>query len=365
MKKKTVTAFVPSIPGWSPGQRVRIEAWEKYLRQADWQVEFHHFEDEALHDVLYTQNNTLKKITRMLRCYHQQLNNVLSKPLGDVVFVYKEAALIGPAWIEKIVARKKVPIIFDLDDPVFLSYKSPTSGWASLLKCSKKTHKIFALSSQIIAINNIIGDYAKNFNPNVTVIPNCVDVEKYKPRDANENVNPNQPRLIWIGSHSTMPNLLEISGPLKKIQSIYNCPLIVIGAGEIYIDGVEIDMRQWSAATEVTDLQQGDIGLVPLIYSDWNQWKFFFKTIQYMAIGIPVVAPRIGSNIEIIEDGVNGFLVDSEQEWFERLEVLIKNYDLRREMGFNARKTIEANFSAEIQMPRMVGVFEKAITKNI
>lgn len=366
VKGKRIAALVPNVLGFSPGQRVRIELWEKYLKQAGWTVEFFPFEDDALHEVLYTRGNTFAKAGRMFASYRRHLTRALEKFPGDVIFIYREAALIGPAWLETLAARQNAPVVYDLDDPVFLPYKSPTSGWASLLKFPKKTHRIFKMSSRVIAINGLIGDYARKFNPNVTIVPNCVDVEKYQPRAENDAANrgKNDVRLVWIGSHSTMPNLLEIIEPLKKLQAERRAPLLVIGAGAADLDGVEVEMRQWSAATEVSDLQDGDIGLVPLIKSNWNDWKFFFKTIQYMAVGLPVIAPRIGSNAEVIENGVNGFLVETKREWFERLKLLVENDDLRREMGAHARRTAVERFSAEVQMPRMVEVFEGARTAN-
>jgi glycosyltransferase involved in cell wall biosynthesis len=81
-----------------------------------------------------------------------------------------------------------------------------------------------------------------------------------------------------------------------------------------------------------------------------------------MAVGIPVVGRRMGSNAEIIQDGINGFLVDGHDEWHDKLSLLISNSDLRRRMGKAARKTVEDKFSLQTQMPRLVRVFDNVKT---
>lgn len=359
--KKKIAAFVPNVLDFSPGQRVRIELWERYLKEAGWDVEFFPFENAALHEVLYEKGNSFDKAGRIIQCYQEQLSRVLTKISADVLFIYREAALVGPALIERLAARQKIPIVYDIDDPVFLPYRSPANGWASLLKFSKKTHKLFQISDRVIAINKLIGDYAGQYNRDVTVIPNCIDTEKYRVRADRKTDSPeNKTRLVWIGSHSTMPNLLSIVEPLKKLQDQNKTTVLVIGAGQVNLEGVEAEFRQWSEQTEVSDLQEGDVGLLPLNDLEWNNWKFFFKTIQYMAVGIPVVARRMGSNSEVIQDGVNGFLVETMNEWYEKLDLLVSNPELRIKMGEAARQTVLENYSLKTQMPRVVKVFENA-----
>jgi glycosyltransferase involved in cell wall biosynthesis len=158
-----------------------------------------------------------------------------------------------------------------------------------------------------------------------------------------------------------MPNLTTILAPLRRLQAEVRAPLRVVGVGEVALPGVEVEVRQWSAATEVSELQDCEIGLVPLTDLPWNRWKFFFKTVQYMAVGLPVVARRLGSNSEIITHGVNGFLVESNDEWYDCLRALVTNRDLRRRMGEAARETIVTRYSTQIQMPRMVSIFEHVL----
>lgn len=40
-------------------------------------------------------------------------------------------------------------MIYDIDDPIFLPYKSPVNGWMSLLKLSRKTHSPFRMSDRL------------------------------------------------------------------------------------------------------------------------------------------------------------------------------------------------------------------------
>lgn len=359
VKSKRIAALVPNILGHSPGQRVRIELWANALKSVGWEIEFLPFEDELLHEILYTEGNSVRKAGGIIRCYEKQLRVVLRRISADVIFIFREASLIGPAVLERLAARQKIPIIFDVDDPIFLPYKSPTNNWASLLKFSRKTHKIFRLSTHVIAINNLIGDYAAKFNPNVTVIPNCVDTDKFVPRGERQDSMGGPTKLVWIGSRSTMQNLREIEIPIRKLQSKNNTPLIVIGAGEADLDLEQLETRQWSAETEVADLQEGDIGLLPLNDLPWNDWKFFFKAIQYMAVGIPVVAQRTGSTSELIQNGLNGFLVETPDEWHSRLEYLTLQPEIRKQMGKAARQTAVESYSLKTQIPRILDLFER------
>ena len=160
-----------------------------------------------------------------------------------------------------------------------------------------------------------------------------------------------------------MQNLTEVVAPIRELQASARVPLLVIGAGESDIGIADVEFRRWSAETEVRDLQEGDIGILPLNDLPWNNWKFFFKIIQYMAVGIPVVAQHKGSSSEVIEDGVNGFLVRSKEEWFEKLSLLTENIELRRKMGIAARRTVEERFSLKGLGPMVVQLFEEVFER--
>jgi glycosyltransferase involved in cell wall biosynthesis len=362
---KKIVALVPNMLGVSPGQRLRIESWAKNLTAFGWEVEFYPFEDEQLHEIIYVKGSTLAKAVGTARCYLKQTKSVLSKPECDVVLIYREASLIGPAILERLAKTWNVPIVYDIDDPIFLPYNSPVNGSLSKLKFSRKTHSLFKFSNHVISINDIIGNYAKKFNQNVTVVPNFVDTSVYKPSQRQEIVGDTKNvRIGWTGSVSTIQNLEIIQKPLQILQEKFGTKIRLIANGKTEIKGVELEQKTWSAEMEVPFLQECDIGIVPLLDLEWNPWKFYLKTIQYMAVGLPVVAHKMGSNAEVIQDGVNGFVVETEAEWTEKLSLLIENPELRIKMGKEARKSAIEKYSTEVQMPRVAKIFEEVYEKH-
>ena len=357
---RRVAALVPNCPGVLPGQRVRIETWAEHLEHHGWAVDLYPFGDERLQEVLYEPGHARAKASRLVSCYWRQLHRLRRLPPPDLLFIYQEAALVGPALLERLAQRRGTPMVYDLDDPRFLPYRSPSNGWASLLKFPGKTRSLLRLADQVIVINTLLQTYAARFNPSVTVIPNVVDLDRYQ----QVTPPPGPARLVWIGSQSTMKNLQTIAPALARLQADCNTPVRVVAAAPSVIPGVRTDFRPWSAASEVADLQDCHVGLLPIADTPWNRMKFFFKAVQYMALGLPIVAQRMGSNIEIIEDGVNGFLVESQEEWYHKLRMLVENPDLRHHMGAAARATAVKRFSLPVQIARVADTFDRAAARR-
>ncbi|MGA2098544.1 MAG: glycosyltransferase [Candidatus Acidiferrum sp.] len=72
--------------------------------------------------------------------------------------------------------------------------------------------------------------------------------------------------------------------------------------------------------------------------------------VEAMACGLPVVATRVGGAEEVIRDGHNGFLVNSEDAdtAAQRILDFLRNRDLARKAGAEARETVRSKFTAEI-----------------
>src|SRR5205814_5275376 len=106
--------------------------------------------------------------------FERRLETLRAAREADVVYLFREAALLGPAIIERLLARTGVPLVFDFDDAVFEPYVSPSNGYLSLLKFPGKTAAICRLSAHVMAGNRYLADYARRYNDCVTVVPTTI-----------------------------------------------------------------------------------------------------------------------------------------------------------------------------------------------
>ena len=85
--------------------------------------------------------------------------------------------------------------------------------------------------------------------------------------------------------------------------------------------------------------------------------------LEAMALGIPVIATRIGGNAELIQQGVNGFLFENGDTTAlaEYIERLITDVDLRTSFSEAGRKTAFQNFSIERMLDQYEAYFDKLI----
>jgi glycosyltransferase involved in cell wall biosynthesis len=198
-------------------------------------------------------------------------------------------------------------------------------------------------------------------NPNVTVIPTTIDTDKYLP----ESSKPESPTPVigWSGSFSTVQHLNILRAPLRRLAAREKFRLRIVGVSDYRLDGVEVEALPWRSRTEIEDLRVIDIGMMPLPDDDWSRGKCGLKALQYMALGIPTICSPVGVNSEIIQDGVNGFLASTADEWIEKLTTLLHSAELRKRFGLAGRRTVEAKYSARSQVPRVLEVFKSVANK--
>jgi glycosyltransferase involved in cell wall biosynthesis len=341
--------------GRAPGQRYRIEQWAPLLRAEGIDLSFSPFFSPRAMDILYQQGHERIKVIETVRGYLRRWAEVITPLAADVVFVYREAAVLGPAWIERLISSR-LPIVFDFDDAIYLADTSGANAWSRILKRRSKPKVICRLARHVTVGNDVLAKFASKHSRAVTVVPSTIETDLYqmRSRPANER------RIIgWTGSSTTLPCLTALGPALTRLQRKQGFELRVVG-GHVQIDGLTVRSIPWSAETEVEDLRELDVGLMPLPDNEWSRGKCGLKALQYMALGIPPVVSPVGANTEIVRDGINGFHARTEDEWVDRLTLLLEDESLRVRMGFEARKTVEGFYSSRVHAPRMAQVLREA-----
>jgi glycosyltransferase involved in cell wall biosynthesis len=351
-------AIVPSVYDKNPSQRYRIEQWEPLLRAGGVSVEYRPFESRELNELLYQPGRTAAKARLVAGALRRRLNDVRDARGFDAVYVLREAALLGPPFFERMIARAGVPLVFDFDDAVFERYVSPSNGYLSYLKFPGKTRTICRIAAHVMAGNEYLAEYARKVNPNVTVIPTTVDTSKYTVAARAEN---DVPVIGWTGSYSTVQHLLTLADALRRLAETERFRLRVIGSPNMSLEGLaglDVEALTWDSKTEVGDLRAIDVGVMPLPEDRWSRGKCGMKALQYMGLAIPTVCSPVGVNSEIIRDGENGLLATTADEWVEKLGLLLRSPELRERLGRAGRETVEARYSAAVQAPRVLQILE-------
>jgi glycosyltransferase involved in cell wall biosynthesis len=356
-----VLALIPNQYGHAPGQRSSIELWESVLAPVGINIHYAPFETERLHEVLYRPGHYATKVGEMVRAYIERIRLLGDLKRFDAVFVYREAALLGPAFLEKMVARRGVPIIYQLDDPLFIPYTSPSNGYLSYLKFFGKISEICRLAKVVMVNSTQIREYVSQYNQNIWQVPSVVDTTQYVFRPDLLEVKPEEVCIGWSGSPTTIRNIRVIAGALRLLAEQVKHRVHLIGGTEFDLPGVPYVAQKWSAETEVADLRKMQVGMVPLPVNEWNKRKFYMKTAQYMALGIPTVATPLGSNPEVVEHGVTGFLADSEEDWIKYLSLLIKDHELRLQMAHAAATAAQKKYSLEGNTGKIIEAFQAAM----
>jgi glycosyltransferase involved in cell wall biosynthesis len=292
---------------------------------------------------------------QVARAYARRMR-LLRAPQADLLWVYAELFPNLPARFERHAFRSGKPVVYDIDDAFFHQYDDhPNPLVRALLR--GKLEPLPAGAALCLCGNDYLRDYASQWCSNSVVLPTVVDTETYVPR--SDRAPRERPLIGWIGSPSTWCNVQPILPVLQQVAAEEKVRIRVIGPGaQAEADRFPgLEMVPWNEASEVSEVQDMDIGIMPLLDLPFQRGKSGYKLIQYMACGIPVVASPIGVNSEIVDDGRTGLLATTKQEWREALIRLIANAALRTRMGRMGRAKIEQSYSLASQAPRLVRLF--------
>lgn len=328
----------------SPGQRFRIEQYIDYLKENGFEVDFSYFISEKDDKIYYAKGKYLKKLFIVVKSICKRMRDIRNITDYSLVYVYREAIMLGTVYFEKRIA-KKTKLIYDFDDSIWLNDVSLGNRDLKWLKNPKKTAKIVKLAHLVIVGNAYLEKYARQFNDNVCIIPTTINTDYHK----KNLIRTNGKKICigWTGTSTTLKHfqtaLPFLHKLMKKFKDKISFKLIV----DIDFSNEELGIhaKQWNLVTEIEDLLEIDIGIMPLPNDEWSKGKCGFKGLQYMALEIPTIMSPVGVNTEIIRDGENGFLAEAEEEWIDKLSRLIESKELREKLGKAGRKTVVEQYS--------------------
>lgn len=318
-----------------------------YLREAGIEIDICPLFSNAYLAQLFTHGTRSKR--GIVAAYWARLGVLMRASRYDFIWVQYELFPYLHAGFERLISLAGKPVIYDMDDALFHQYDQHNNPWVRKL-LGNKLQPLLRRSALACCGNAYLAAYAKQFCAHTEIMPTVVDITHY--RVVKKPATPT-PTLGWIGSPSTWRYTAPLRGMLGEFVAEKKLNILVVGAGAAADNTDPFAFRDWQEAREVADIQQMDIGIMPLPDEPWARGKCGYKLIQYMACGIPVIASPVGVNREIVEHGVNGFLASTDQEWREAIATLSSDAALRQRMGHAGRARVEAQYSIQHYGPRL------------
>jgi len=354
--KGKILFMVPYPVRHAPSQRFRVELFEPYMQEEGMSYTIAPFIDARTWHILYKQGSALQKAWGIVKGYLKRLKTVfIDIHSYDYVFVHREGAPMGPPIFEWIVAKlwgKKM--IYDFDDAIWIPNTSAENKLAAVLKSVWKVKYICKWSHAVVGGNEYLCNYARQYNSNVVLIPTCVDMERM--HNGVKEHKEGTVTIGWTGSHSTLPYLDEIMDVLQYAEQELNTKFILIANKKPDLPLNNWEYISWNEATEIEDLLKMDIGVMPLKGDNWSEGKCGFKLIQYLSLGIPAVASPVGVNKVIVEEGVNGYLCRTKDEWESALKNLVTDIALRKQAGRAGRTKMLNEYSIAANKGKFIQV---------
>jgi glycosyltransferase involved in cell wall biosynthesis len=271
----------------------------------------------------------------------------------DKIVIEKELFPYFFSWFEKILKLLGIKYIVDYDDAIFHNYDMSKSKIISLL-LKRKIDNVMKYSYCVIAGNSYLAERATNAGAvKVVILPTVIDLNRY---EVKKGYGSEQPVIGWIGSPTSFKYISKLMPVLNQLIDKYNCKLQIVGAQTDLKFSKNVEFIPWTESSEVSNIKMFDIGIMPLENTPWELGKCSYKLIQYMGCGIPVVASLVGMNRKVVEDGLNGFLVSTSEEWFQAIEKLITNENLRKKLGEAGREKVESFYNLEKQSKLLISV---------
>jgi glycosyltransferase involved in cell wall biosynthesis len=319
----------------------------------------------------------------------QQIRNVKLKGLSWYLTRKKLQKIINTLYQQKEIDLVEaadwtgITSFIDTKCPIVIRLHGSDTYFCHLdkrpVKWNNKFHEKLALKNAdaLLSVSQFTADVTNEvfgLEKKFTIIPNSIDMGLFS-QNSNDDTSD---IILYFGSLIRKKGLLELPFIFNEVINKYPKAILVL-VGRDVPDIISGNPSTWQMMQELFTKQAlinvDYLGAVP--YQDiTNQIKeatvCVFPTfaealpvswIEAMAMQKPIVASNIGWATEVIDDGINGFLVPPTQhmEYANQIVQLLENVQLQKEFGVEARKKVTEKFSIAIVAQESLSFYNSLI----
>jgi glycosyltransferase involved in cell wall biosynthesis len=264
----------------------------------------------------------------------------------EAVLVQKKLFSVG---LVKRLRKLTKRLIYDVDDAIWHPHGKPHS-FLTNLRTRMRLKAIISAADVILAANEVIAEYLRQWSKKVHVLPMALDEHVWLPRGLRQSTQ--MPCIGWAGHPVNLPYLEAIEPALVRVQNKFPDATFRILCGQApNFRQLRYEHVPFKPDTESEIIRSFDVGLLPLPGGAFAEAKSPIKALQYMASSVATILTPAGATRTMFHDRKTGLFATDIQQWKSALTQLLGDPRLLQEIGLNARRAFEQQYALSRTAP--------------
>lgn len=316
---------------------------------------------------------------------------ILQEVMASDIIIFHRADTVEHHKLGQELKKMGKKIVFDNDDTYKLSERHPfhmldERGFETNKMYKNNLIDNFILNADLVTCTTeALAKEYREINPNVVVLPNCIDPMDWDKPIRNEG---DKVRIGIVGSTAYNHDFEHVKDAIRQLHDRDDVQLVLFGLHgkerqkenrlikrvyrrefEFWNSLEKLEHVEWVTTDKyfkVLNELRLDIMLIPRAEKDFNRAKSNVKFLEAAMCEIPVIAQSFTTGDSPYDkdlDGKNGILIKDDSKWYEETVKLIKDKDLRRQIGKTAKEYVLKNFNIEDRANLWREAYEKYLTK--
>lgn len=286
---------------------------------------------------------------------------------GDIFVLQSCTDKQGIALLYEYQQEHGKKIVLDCDDYLEMDDSNPHKIEHEMWDAHFTITQTMKIADLITTTTEYLASKLRQYNQNVAILPNYMDMERWHLPILKNTTD--RIRIGWVGSITHVEDMKMIVNPLKQIcKEFPQVQLIFVGDPRVAIPfegvGVEnmmgVPFKFWP--TKLHSLRL-DIGLAPLLDTEFNRCKSRIKFYEYGISRVPgVFSPTVYQERGF--DGHFGMIAKDQEQWYHAIRNLILYPKLREDIGRAAYGYVKARCDLKKHIHEWVDAYNSLFDPN-